>query len=89
MMAAIREAKVMLQQRAYRFLRVFECLGWISLQRESEWLSEFETVQVSFKNDPEEILRRGTDILKDALFRHTPRDRVHTLRRGGETQCQS
>ena len=76
MMAAIREAKIMLHERDYRFLKVFECLGWMSLQCESEWLAEFERVRNSFVNDPEALIEAGRDILRDALFRRRPSGRV-------------
>lgn len=76
MMTAHHEGKLMLEEKDYRFLRVFEVLGWIGLQCDSEWLTEFEAVRKSFVNDPEGLIEAGRDILRDALFRRRPADRV-------------
>ena len=77
LMAAWQEGKIMQQQSDYHFVRVFAFLAWIGLQCDPDWLCQFETVCVSYKDDPKEIVKRGRDILKDALFRRRPPDRIH------------
>jgi hypothetical protein len=79
MMVALREGRQMLQEQEVRFVRIFEMLGWISLQGDPEWLAEFETVRKTFVNDPEGLIEAGRDILRDALFRRRPSGRVQSL----------
>ncbi|MGO9570402.1 MAG: hypothetical protein ACLP5H_22955 [Desulfomonilaceae bacterium] len=78
MMVALREAKIMIEQSDYRHSKIVEMLGWIGLQIDPEWLAEFEQVRSSFADDPEEMIERGRDILRDALFRRRPSGRVRT-----------
>lgn len=68
-MNALREGKIMAEQSDYRHVQVFVVLGWGGLQCDPERLAEFERVIQSFADDPEELVRRGRDVLKDALFR--------------------
>jgi len=81
-MRAHHEGKLMLEEKDYRFLRVFEVLGWIGLQCDKEWLAEFEAVRRRFANDPVEMIEQGRDILRDALFRRRPSDRVQPEEEG-------
>jgi hypothetical protein len=76
MMNAYREAKIMIEQADYRHAKIVEMLGWISLQGYPEWLAEFEQVRSTFADDPEEMIKRGREILRDALFRRRPSGRV-------------
>ncbi len=69
MMRAIREGRQMLEEGDFRFVQVFVLLGWISLQCDSERMADFEALCKSFADDPEKILTRGRDVLKDAIFR--------------------
>jgi hypothetical protein len=76
MMVALREGRQMLQEHDVRFVRIFEMLGWISLQGDPEWLAEFEQVRSSFPGDPEGLIEAGRDILREALFRRKPSGRA-------------
>ncbi len=76
LMNAAREGKIMAEHSDYRFFRVFEMLAWIGLQSDAEWLAEFEQVRRRFATDPEEMIARGRDILRDALFKRRPSGRV-------------
>ena len=69
MMRAIREGRQMLEEGDFRFVQVFVLLGWIGLQCDPARLAEFEATCHSFADDPEKILTRGRDVLKDAIFR--------------------
>ncbi len=66
---ALREGKIMAEQSDYRHVQVFVVLGWGGLQCDQERLAEFEAVLQSFADDPEELVKRGRVILKEALFR--------------------
>jgi hypothetical protein len=68
-MNALREGKIMLDQADFRFLRLFEVLGWAGLQHDPASLAEFEAVRSSLRNDPESMVLKGREILKDAIFR--------------------
>jgi len=68
-MNALREGKIMAEQSDYQHVQVFVVLGWCGLSLAAARLTEFETVLQSFADDPEELVKRGRDILKDALFR--------------------
>jgi hypothetical protein len=79
MMRAIREGRQMLEEGDFRFVQVFVLLGWISLQSDSKRLAEFEATCHSFADDPEQILTRGRDVLKDALFLRRPQGQVQPV----------
>ena len=74
LLTALREGKIMEKEGDYRFFRVFEILGWIGLQCDHEWLTKFETVSASYRNDPENLVKKGRDILVDVLFKRRPSD---------------
>jgi hypothetical protein len=80
MMVALREGKQMLEENDVRFVKIFEMLGWISLQNDPEWLAEFEQVRKRFANDPEGLIEAGREILRDAVFRSRPSDRVQPFK---------
>jgi len=63
------EGKIMIEQEDYRFHRVFEMLGWIGLQWDNEGLSAFDAVRTTYRNDPENLVRKGRDILRDRIER--------------------
>ena len=63
---ALREGKKMLASGSYEFVRVFESLCLIGLQCYSFRLYQFEAVRESFQNDPENLVRRGVEIIKAA-----------------------
>jgi hypothetical protein len=75
-MNALRESKIMIEQSDYRFVQVFVVLGWGGLQFDKERLAEFEAVLQSFADDPENLLKRGSEILRDAIFRPGRRLRI-------------
>jgi hypothetical protein len=79
MMRAIREGRQMLQECDFRFVQVFVLLGWISLQCDPARLAEFEATCNSFADDPEQILTRGRDVLKDALFLRRSQGQVQPI----------
>ena len=79
LMTALREGKIMEEQSDYRFVQVFEVLAWIGLAYDSERLAQFEEVRTSLKDDPEEMVKRARDILRDALFRRGAPGRVRAL----------
>lgn len=76
MMVARREGTQMLEQGDYRFVKIFECLSWIGLQCDSEWLDVFEEARAHFKDDPENLIKVGIDVIRDCLFRLRPIGRV-------------
>jgi len=76
MMRAILEGQQMLEEGDFRFVRIFECLAWIALQCDQERLAEFDEIRTSYNDDPEKVVRRGTDILRNALFPRRPTGRV-------------
>jgi hypothetical protein len=80
-MNALREGKIMAEQSDYRYVQVFVVLGWGGLQCDQERLSQFERILQSFADDPEELVRRGRDVLKDALFRPGTKIRLFLDRR--------
>jgi len=80
MMVALREGKQMLDEHDVRFVRIFEILGWISLQNDPEGLAEFEQVRMRFANAPEGLIDAGRDILRDVVFRRRPSDRVRPVK---------
>jgi hypothetical protein len=69
MMQALREARVMAEQSDYYFFRVFALLAWIALQCDAKRQAEFDKVRSGFADDPESMVLKGQEILKDALFR--------------------
>lgn len=71
----------MLDQADFRHVQVFVVLGWGGLQCYQERLAEFETVLQSFADDPEELVKRGRVILKEALFRRGTKIRLFLDRR--------
>jgi hypothetical protein len=76
LMAAAREARLMEKQSDFRYAKVIELLTWMGLQSDPEWLAEFEAVRVAFSNDPEKLVKSSNDILRDAIFKRRPSDRV-------------
>ncbi len=86
MMTAYREGKIMEQQSDYHFCEVFAFLASCGLQCDPEWLAEFETVRDSYKDDPENLVKIGRDILRDALFKRRPPGRVHPLHNSCEEE---
>lgn len=74
LMTALREGKIMEKESSYQFHRVFELLAWIGLQCDNEWLKEFDAVRDSHRDDPENLVRSGRDILLDVVFRRRPSD---------------
>jgi len=80
-MNALREGRIMLDQADFRHVQVFVVLGWGGLQCYQERLAEFETVLQSFADDPEELVKRGRVILKEALFRRGTKIRLFLDRR--------
>src|SRR5208337_1829626 len=63
---SLREGKKMLASGDYEFVRIFESLTWIGLQYYDFRLCQFEAVRQSFQDDPENLVRRGVEIIRAA-----------------------
>jgi hypothetical protein len=64
---ALSDGKKMLSDGAYGFVNVFEFLLRAGLQPYSFRLYQFEAVRETFKDDPENLLRRGIEIISAAV----------------------
>jgi len=63
---ALIEGKKMLAGKDYEFVRVFEVVAWIGLQWYDFRLCQFEHARESFHDDPENLVRRGVEIITAA-----------------------
>ncbi len=63
---ALIEGKKMLASGDYEFVKVFEILAWIGLQYYAYRLYQFESVRQSFQDDPENLVRKGVEIIRAA-----------------------
>ena len=70
---ALREGKKMMDSRNYEWVKVFESLTWIGLQFYAYRLCQFEDARQSFNDDPENLVRRGVEIIKAVAY--TPRNK--------------
>ncbi len=70
---ALREGKKMMDSRNYEWVKVFESLTWIGLQYYAYRLCQFEDARLSFNDDPENLVRRGVEIIKTVAY--TPRNK--------------
>jgi len=69
----LREGKKMMDSRNYEWVKVFESLTWIGLQYYAYRLCQFEDARQSFNDDPENLVRRGVEIIKSVAY--TPRNK--------------
>jgi hypothetical protein len=65
---ALREGKRMLASRDYEFVKVLEFLLGAGLQPYAVRLYQFEAVRQSFQDDPENLVRKGLEIIKVAAY---------------------
>jgi hypothetical protein len=63
---ALREGQKMMDSGTYEWVKVFECLTWIGLQYYDFRLYQFESVRQSFQDDPENLVRKGIEIIRAA-----------------------
>jgi hypothetical protein len=66
---ALREGKRMLASRDYEFVKVLEFLLGAGLQPYAVRLYQFEAVRQSFQDDPENLVRKGLEIIKVATYK--------------------
>jgi len=71
--AARLEGEQMLEQRDFRFLKVWECMVWIALHKDSEKFNDFQE-KCRLYSDPTERLEAVIPILRAAMTRREPRD---------------
>ncbi len=64
---ALREGQNMMDSGNYEFVRVFELVAWIGLQYYAYRLYQFESVRQSFQDDPENLVRKGVEIIGAAV----------------------
>lgn len=64
---ALRETRKMLTEKDFEFVRVIEFLIRAGLEPYSFRLYEFEAVRDTFKDDPENLVRKGVEIIRSAL----------------------
>ena len=65
---ALREGKKMMDSRNYEWVKVFESLTWIGLQYYDFRLCQFEDARLSFNDDPENLVRKGVEIIKTVAY---------------------
>jgi hypothetical protein len=67
LLCALSEGKRILAEKDFEFLRVFEFLSRTGLSCYSFRLYQFEAILQSFKDEPENLVRRGVEIIRAAL----------------------
>jgi len=64
---ALIEGKKMLASGDYQFARVFEVIAWIGFQHYDYRLCQFQDARERFQDDPENLVRRGVEIIRAAV----------------------
>ena len=68
LLCALTEGRRILAEKDFEFLRVFEFLTWAGLQCYSFRLAQFEDICESFRDDPENLVRKGLEIIRVAAY---------------------